>query len=126
MVFPARQVDRQWTINQARGCTRSISDRLDLTLECIRRHYTGLESPMSGPLARYADFFALFGDFQGYVSFFLLDDLVTDDRAVRFFLPWEDFASPAVPGDLAAYLTYRQRSIEFVDARNRRIELLGL
>ena len=41
MVFPGNQVDRKWTINQARGCNRSISDRFDLTLECIRRHYSG-------------------------------------------------------------------------------------
>ncbi|HJZ61614.1 MAG TPA: hypothetical protein VKD47_05570, partial [Miltoncostaeaceae bacterium] len=32
MVFPGNPVDRKWTINQARGCTRSISDRFDLTL----------------------------------------------------------------------------------------------
>ena len=46
MVFPGNQVDRKWTINQARGCTRSISDRFDLTLECIRRHYSDWESPL--------------------------------------------------------------------------------
>jgi hypothetical protein len=40
MVFPGNQVDRKWTINQARACTRSISDRFDVTLECIRRHYS--------------------------------------------------------------------------------------
>ncbi len=70
MVFPGNQIDRKWTINQARGCNRSISDRFDLTLECIRRHYSGRGSPLSGTLSRYADFFALFGDFRGYVSFF--------------------------------------------------------
>ena len=41
MVFPGNQIDRKWTINQARGCNRRIADRFDLTLECIRRHYQG-------------------------------------------------------------------------------------
>jgi len=30
-------------------------------------------------LDRYVDFFGLFESFQGYVEFFLLQDLVTDD-----------------------------------------------
>jgi len=70
MVFPENQIDRKWTINQARGCTSSISDRFDLTLECIRRQYSGLESPLAVTLSRYTDFFALFGDFRGYVDCF--------------------------------------------------------
>ena len=89
LVFPANQVDRQWTINQARGMlTATIGDRLDLTLECIRRHYLGEPSPLSDVLERYRAFFDLFGDFQGYVTFFLLDDLTTaGGAALDFFLP---------------------------------------
>ncbi len=49
------------------------------------------DSPLAPTLSRYADFFALFGDFRGYVSFFLLDDLVTDDGSVKFFMPFDDF-----------------------------------
>jgi hypothetical protein len=30
------------TINQTKGCIRRIADRLDLTLECIRRYYKQL------------------------------------------------------------------------------------
>ncbi|HRQ87352.1 MAG TPA: hypothetical protein PLA50_01035, partial [Bacteroidia bacterium] len=41
MIFPANQIQRKWTINQARGCLRRIGDRFDLTVECIRRHYDG-------------------------------------------------------------------------------------
>jgi hypothetical protein len=56
-------------------------------------------------LALYTDFFDLFGDFRGYVDFFLLQDLVTDDYgAVRFLLPFADFTTPAVPPTLAEYL----------------------
>lgn len=125
MVFPGNQVDRRWTINQARGCTRAISDRFDLTLECIRRYYLGSGSPLSSTLARYSDFLALFDDFQGYVSFFLLDDLVTDDLSVTFFMPFDDFHPPSVPNEVGVYEEYRRRSIEFIEARNRRIEHLG-
>ena len=54
------------------------------------------------------------------MSFFLLDDLVTDDR-VMFFMPFDDFRPPAVPQDIGAYKEYRRRSIEFIEARNHRI-----
>jgi len=126
MVFPGNQVDRKWTINQARGCTRSIADRFDLTLECIRRHYSNVLSPLSNALSRYNRFFALFDDFPGYVRFFLLDDLVRDDSSVRFFMPFDDFAPPSVPQDVRTYTEYRRRSIAFVEARNHRIADLGL
>ena len=52
-----------------------IKDRFDLTVECIRRHYCGKPSPLNDTLARYADFFGLFGGFQGYVEHFLLPGL---------------------------------------------------
>jgi len=57
MVFPGKRIDGKWTINQARGCTRLIGDRFDLTLESIRRHYTDGTSPLSDVLARYSSFF---------------------------------------------------------------------
>ena len=41
IVFPAHRKDG-FTINQARGVNRKISDRFDLTLECFRRHYVNL------------------------------------------------------------------------------------
>lgn len=52
------------------------------------------------------------------MEFFLLQDLVTDDRrtAVKFFMPFDDFSSPSVPRDVATYQEYRRRSIEFVQA----------
>ena len=123
MMFPANQIERKWTINQARGCIRKISDRFDLTVECIRRHYTGGESPLGEVLARYADFFRLFEDFQGYVEFFLLHDLVSSDRtAVNFFLPFDNFNSSAVPQDRSEYHDYRTNAIEFIVARNQRMD----
>lgn len=126
MVFPGNQIDRKQTINGARGLNRSISDRFDLTLECIRRHYLDKESPLAPTLSRYANFFALFRDFRGYVSFFLLNDLVTNDLGVKFFIAFDDFRSPSVPKDVRTYKEYRRRSIEFIEARNHRIKQLDV
>ena len=59
ILWPANPIDRKWTINQARGCLRSsIGDRMDLTLESIRRHYRDAWSPLADVLNRYRDFFA--------------------------------------------------------------------
>jgi hypothetical protein len=80
MIWPSNKVGPM-TINGARGFDRSIADRFDLTLECIRRYYLGESvppGPLSAALARYPEFFALFGGFAGFVNFFLLQDLVAD------------------------------------------------
>jgi hypothetical protein len=100
---------------------------MDLTLESIRRHYRAQWSPLHVVLARYRDFFAVFEGFRGYVDFWLLQDLVTDDySAVRFFMPFDEFRPPSIPQDIDSYREYRRRSIEFVQARNRRIDLLEI
>ena len=69
MVWPSNKVDRRMAINGTRGFTVRIADRMDLTLECIRRHYRGETSPLAAALTRYEDFFALFEDFRCYVDF---------------------------------------------------------
>jgi hypothetical protein len=123
MVFPGNRIDGKQTINGARGFNRKIADRFDLTLECIRRHYLGQRSPLGETLARYHDFFALFEDFRGYVEFFMLQDLVRDDcSAMRFFMSFDDFNAPSVPRDSDIYKEYRRLSIEFIKARNCRID----
>lgn len=122
MVFPRNRVSRQMTINGARGFHPRIKDRFDLTVECIRRHYLNETSPLSATLARYADYFRLFGDFRGYVDFFLLQDMVTADySAVKFFSPFGHFNSSPVPDSMAAYLAYRELAVGFIEARNQRI-----
>lgn len=51
LIFPANTPGRTGrTINQDRGCDPRISDRIDLTLECIRRHYLGDPSPLASTL----------------------------------------------------------------------------
>lgn len=136
VMFPRNRTGQAGdTINQARGKRLVIADRFDLTLECIRRHYVNpaapaAENPLGDRLAYYADFFSLFGDFDRYVQFFLLDELVTPDRgAVRSLMTGDslsNFSGPALPVDPAEYAGYRERSIAFVTARNSRILQLDL
>lgn len=122
MIWPGNRIDKKWTINQARGCTRAIGDRFDLTLECIRRHYCGAASPLQDVLGRYADFFELFRDFRGFVEFFMLQDLVADECAtVVISSPFDEFRGSPIPGSAEAYRAYMNDAIAFIHARNRRI-----
>ena len=57
IIFPANRIERRPTINGIRGMHRRINDRFDLTLECIRRYYDGVESPLFTHLERYRSFF---------------------------------------------------------------------
>lgn len=120
LIFPRNRIDGRQTINQMRGTNHRIRDRFDLTLESIRRHYAGERSPLTDVLTRYRDFFALFVDFDGYVRFFLLDDLVRDG-AVRFYLPFDGFEQSPLPRTFDAYQEFRRAQLAFVSARNERI-----
>lgn len=120
LIFPRNKVGGMQTLNQVRGTHPLIRDRLDLTLEAIRRHYAGEMSPLSAALERYADFFALFGNFNGYITFFLLDDLVEEGR-VRFYIPFDDFGRSPLPRTFEQYQQFRAAQLAFVAARNQRI-----
>ncbi len=125
IVFPSRRIDGKPTINGARGLYRNIKDRADLTLECIRRHYEGQDSPLSEVLERYSDFFSLFRSFKAYVDFFLLQDLVlSPGEEVNFFLPFTGFDANPLPATAQEYRDYRQNVTRFVLSRNERIERL--
>ena len=121
LLFPKTAPPGRMTINKARGMHPRIADRFDLTLECIRRHYRGEDSPLASTLSEHADFFALFEDFFGYVDFWLLQDLVEDGQ-VRYWLPFDDFQGRAVPQDVESYLAYSQAREDFITARNGRID----
>lgn len=122
MVFPSNRIDKKNTINGARGMHPQIADRFDLTVECIRRHYLGLESPLSVVLERYSAFFELFGDFRGYVNFFLLQDLVDNNYAsVKFFSPFDGFDKSPLPSSIDSYLVYKKRASDFIVVRGQRM-----
>ena len=126
MVFPGKAIERKMTINQARGCHPLIKDHFDLTLECIRRHYLKESSPLEDTMERYADFFNLFESFSGYVEYFLLQDMVTEDlSSVKFFMPFGGFQRIPVPSSMETYIAYKNLAIEFIKARNRRILEFG-
>ncbi|WP_430591667.1 DUF6994 family protein [Humidisolicoccus flavus] len=123
IVFPGNKVDGRQTINQRRGMHPHICDRIDLTLECIRRHYDGrAETPLSETLKMYTDFFKLFGSFTQYVEFFHLEDLVDESSRIRFFFPFTEFGQNVLPRTFGEYERYRANMLEFVEARGRRIE----
>ncbi|WP_171175928.1 hypothetical protein [Ruegeria sp. HKCCA4633] len=123
IVFPSNKIDGAMTINGARGCNAKIGDRFDLTLECIRRHYRREDSPLATTLQRYASFFNLFESFEGYVNYFHLQDLVTNNHQdIRFYLPFDGFRSSPLPSSVEEYRTYRTGVMAFVAARNQRID----
>lgn len=147
ILFSGLQVDRLWTINQAKGCTRArIADRLDLTLECIRLYYEfllhraeveaplpegyALSNPLGPVLHRYRSFFEMFRSFEGYVDFWMLNDLVVEGDVrpqVAFMLPrvssdpYDFTREVALPADADAYCSYLLAADDFVDKRNRRM-----
>ena len=122
IIFPSNKVDNKMTINGSRGINHKIKDRFDLTLECIRRHYFNEDNPLSDTLQRYNEFLSLFQNFQGYVDFFLLQDLVKDDYlSIKFWLPFVGFDNPALPDNIQDYRLYKENMTDFVLARNQRI-----
>ena len=122
IVFPSRKIEGKMTINATRGMNHKIQDRFDLTLECVRRFYSNEVSPLSDTLQRYASFFHLFRSFKGYVDFFLLQDLVTEDYlSINFFLPFKNFDHPPLPSNVDEYQAYKSNVTDFVTARNQRI-----
>lgn len=124
-LFPNNRVGGKHTINQARGINSLIDDRFDLTLECIRRLYLGLESPLYDTLMRHKNFFNLFENFIGYVNYFLLNDLVDEDQNIKFYLPVDNFKSKPSFRSIDEYLIYKKGVLNFINSRNKRIESIA-
>jgi len=123
IIFPNNRINNKQTINMARGCNHKIDDRFDLTLECIRRFYRGIRNPLRDVFLRYKDFFDLFNDFRGYIDFFLLQDLVTENYVqIKFYLPFDNFKSVPKFRCVNDYLIYKERVIDFINKRNSRID----
>lgn len=122
IIFPNNRINGKHTINQSRGVNRFIDDRFDLTLECIRRFYSAEKSPLYVTLLRYTNFYDLFDDFTGYINFFLLNDLVDDNYNIKFYLPFDGFSTRPTFKDVDQYLLYKKRVVDFVQARNTRID----
>lgn len=80
-------------------------------------------------LARYMKYCVATGGFLiclgilgGYVEFFLLQDLMSEDyAAVRFWDGWKEFSDNPIPQTVEGYLEFLDREVEFVGRRNKRI-----
>ncbi len=119
IIFPNNKIDNKPTINQMRGLIHTIDDRFDLTLECIRCFYLGQKTPLYPTLLRYKKFFYLFENFSNYVDFFLLQDLVQNNK-IKFFLNFNGFKNTYF-SDINDYLIYKKNLSKFIKARNKRI-----
>ena len=123
IIYPSKRINNQMTINGARGINRKIRDRFDLTLECIRQHYINENNPLTDTLKRYSSFFNLFDSFQGYVDFFLLQDLVTNNySSIKYLIPFSSFENSPLPSDIDGYRLYKKNLTNFVLARGQRIQ----
>ena len=121
-LFPKNKVDNKFTINQARGINSLIDDRFDLTLECIRLFYLGQKSPLYDTFLRYESFFELFKSFNGYINFFLLNDLIDENQKIKFHLPFDNFETKPSFANIDEYLIYKKGVMNFIQSRNERMK----
>lgn len=118
IIFPKHNT----SINQMRGCNRRICDRMDLTLECIRRFYIGIESPLTATLERDKNFFDLFLDFKGYIDYFFLQDWVDSNYKPIIFGEWNGvFYDNPLPKTPDEYLRWISFELDLLEKRNHRI-----
>ena len=111
------------SMNQRKGTNLRIADRWDLTLECIRRHYAGEESPLSKVIESDKAFYDLFVDFKGYVDFFFMQDCVSDDySSVDIWMGDASFRKNGLPETVEDYFRFLIREHIFLDKRNKRIQ----
>jgi len=123
IVFPKNKINNSPTINMARGVNRIIDDRFDLTLECIKRFYKNLPSPLYGTLIKYKSFFDLFESFENYVEFFLLQDLIDNKSStIKFYMPFDDFKTRPSFNSVEDYISYKSKVLEFNSKRKARIK----
>ncbi|MBH0009625.1 hypothetical protein [Salinibacterium sp. SWN1162] len=123
MVWPLRRIHKP-TVNQARGTRVTISDRIDLTLEALKLWYTdsNAETPLTDVFNDYADWFAQFGvgkeGWEGFIDFFLLQDILDGSGSVRMFA---NTTPTLIPTDAVEFAKYLEAQLSFVRARNQRI-----
>jgi hypothetical protein len=127
IIFPKGTREEQG-INSARGFDKGVEDRFDITLDYIRRYYNNENRPLKDTrlkdaLERNSPFFELFGSFRGYIEFFLLQDLVTEDFSkIRFHLPYDYDDPNPLPRSADEYRVYMNNTIAFIKKRNDRIK----
>lgn len=129
MVFPRGQ---EKTVNQARGGEKSYYDRFDLTLLAIKKWYLNDDSKINYAIENYKDWFALFGTFDKFISFFRLEgfihgesiiDLVSSDLKKGLIIPLnrEDIC---IPNEKEKYERYFNNSNKIIDDRTEKLNLI--
>jgi len=108
LFFPCRRLNGN-TINQCRGSHPSINDMVHQTLESIEKYYSKERGyyPIKEALERYGYFFDSFSSFDEYIEYNLLQD--------RKLLPTK------FPTSERELVDFWKRSIDFLEARKRRI-----
>ena len=100
IIFPIRfdGMTIKTSLNCGRGMSQRIHDRIDYTLECIKRYYGGSndDNPLLYCLELNNTFVQLFRDFYDFVRFFMLDDLIDCNNNVKGFCGFIDFNNPFV------------------------------
>ena len=112
IVFPRHRN----SINQIRGMNRNVHDRWDLTLQCIKDHYDGKDSPIGWCISQDKGFFDIFNSFENYVDFFLLNDCVESDYSVIDWMP-----GTVLPRTEEEFFGYMEAQGDMVEKRNERI-----
>lgn len=125
LIFPKHRP----SINTVRGNIYGIADRIDLTMECIRRWYENRNdyTPLSYILNEYdAWFFEKFETFENYIDFFLMQDLVSRGADGKYNINF--FLKRNAQGDLHGYpenenewFELYDNELSFLDNRNKTI-----
>ena len=133
IIFP-KERDRSMNINRGYS-NKFIRDRFDLTLECIKRYYDNTEQSINderyNPLGRviyknYEDFFKLFCNFKGFVDFFYLNPIVSEDyNSIKYFIcnSNNNFLAEPLPRDYREWYELYENQISFLEKRNELIRI---
>ena len=99
-----------------------IHDRIDLTLECIRRYYQEPNeyNPLKSSIDRNIDFFKLFNKFEDYVDFFFLNCFLDEKGKIEGLTGTLDFENP-FPLTKEQYKTYLKNTLTFMEERKNDI-----
>ncbi len=133
MVFPRGQGT---TVNQARSGKISYYDRFDLTLLAIKKWYLNDNSKINYAIENYSDWFALFGSFDKFISFFSLEgfiydeciiDLVSSDLEKGLIIPLKRELKRKdiyIPSEKDEYKRYFNNSNKIIKDRTEKLNLI--
>lgn len=120
IIFP--KLASQKSINCQRGNRhRQLYDRIDLTIKCIQDYYNNNkveDNKLRDVFTKEENksFLDLFKDFDGFINFFFLQDMIDENGNVKIFLE-SDY--PMTGSD---YERWRKCTLEFIANRNNRIK----